>query len=756
MTDSAVATVAQATATPAYPGEVPLSGVRLRLLQGLWLFLALGDLVTLVVSLPIYYRALFSVCSAPLADCPLFDQIDAGTFPVLQHAGVSLSAYAFYVITLDALTTLSFLVFGTLIIWRRHNTWMGLFTSFLLLDFGCLGVSYVHVSAIPMSSPDPALNTLFAVANQLSFLPSILTYPSLSFFFATFPDGRFVPRWSWALIFLWVANVFVWIAPSHLAIGYWPPLLEAGWLTFVFCGSGCVQLYRFTRVATPIQRQQIKWLLYGFIPLTILPICLTLYMTFVPSLNQPGAFILNTPHSLLLVFTLPLYRFWYLPVAVCIGIALLRYRLYDIDIIVNRTLVYATLTACVIGIYVLIVGYLGAALHVGSNPVISLIAAAVVALLFQPLRDRFQRGANRLMFGDRDTPYAVLARLDGRLAEALPAETALSTIVATVASALKLPYAAITLAAAGTPDASSGTDEQVTSSPPHELAERVAAEHGSPAPIALRLPLAYGAEKVGDLYLAARSGETSFATADERLLKDLAAHAGVVVHAVRLTADLQAARERLITAREEERRRLRRDLHDGLGPQLASLILTLTAAREYLTRDPVAADTLLAELATHVQGAIADVRRLVYELRPPSLDDLGLAGALRDQASRYSHGGLEVWVDAPGALRPLPAAVEVAAYRVCLEALTNVVRHAQAHKCVITLRQGEEHELHIEVSDDGVGMATGATMGVGLRSMRERAEELGGMCVIEPAPSSGTRVRLSLPLPVAEARGGVR
>ena len=195
---------------------------------------------------------------------------------------------------------------------------------------------------------------------------------------------------------------------------------------------------------------------------------------------------------------------------------------------------------------------------------------------------------------------------------------------------------------------------------------------------------------------------------------------------------------------------MRRDLHDGLGPQLASLILTLTAAREYLTSDPAAAETLLADLTTHVQSAITDIRRLVYELRPPALDDLGLVGALRDQASRYAHGGLTVLVEAPARLGPLSAAVEVAAYRVCLEALTNVVRHAQARQCVITVRQGSaaRPELQIEVSDDGVGIAPDATMGVGLRSMRERAEELGGTCMVEPAPGGGTCVRLTWPVPV--------
>ena len=371
-------------------------------------------------------------------------------------------------------------------------------------------------------------------------------------------------------------------------------------------------------------------------PVLLWPLGQTLYMTFVPALNRPGAYLMNTPHSLLLLVVLPLYRFWYLPVPFCIGIALLRYRLWDIDLLINRTLVYGALTACVIGLYVLLVGYLGAAFHAGGNPAISLLVTGVVAVLFQPLRARVQRGVDRLMFGERDNPYGVLARLDQRLALALPAEAVLPTIVETVATALKLPYAAVTLVQQGPP---AGGDE---TGRPADTRERVVASYGAPAAAAVCLPLVYGAETVGYLHLVPRPGETAFAPADRRLLADSAAHTGVVVHAVRLTDDLRRAHERLVATREEERRRLRRDLHDGLGPQLASLALTLTAARAYLARDPATADALLRELGTHVQDAIADVRRLVYALRPPALDDLGLAGALRDQALRYARGDLRV------------------------------------------------------------------------------------------------------------------
>jgi signal transduction histidine kinase len=705
-------------------------------LQALWLVLVLIDLATLIVGLPGYYHSLFTLCPGPVTSCPLTGQLNEPTLLTLQHAGFSLNTYAFYVIFLDALTTLSFLLIGTLIIWRRANTWMGLFVSFLLINIGSLGPSFSHTSRVP-----PNASPLLIFLNTVGILPFILYYPCLSFFFSTFPDGRFVPRWSWALIGLWIVNTFFWLA-SGLAdspIGNWPPLLEAGWLSVVFGRSTSVQLYRFLRVASPIQRQQIKWLLYGFVPIVVLPICLTLYMTFIPALNKPGAFLLNTPNSFLLIVTLPLYRFYYLPVPFCVGIALLRYRLWDIDVIINRTLVYGALTLSVIGLYMLVVVGLGTLIQVQGNVLLSLLATGLIAVLFQPLRLRLQRGVNRLMYGERDDPYAVLARLGSRLESTLVPEKVLPTIVDTIAQALKLPYVAIALQ----PEQPSltGIGAQVPD---------IMASSGTPTPDLLRVPLVYQTETVGYLLLAARAGDT-FGKDDKRLLADLARQAGVAVYAVRLTthlqqlsANLQQARERLVTTREEERRRLRRDLHDGLGPALASLTFKVDAARNLLTQDSERTEMLLAEVRQQAQEAISDIRRLVYNLRPPALDEFGLLSALREQAAHYQHQGLEVVFDAPQSLPPLPTAVEVAAYRIAQEALTNLARHAQAQHCLLRLALDAE-ALHLDISDGGQGIPSGHRIGVGLHAMHERASELGGSCTITQEPSGGTTIQVRLP-----------
>jgi signal transduction histidine kinase len=215
---------------------------------------------------------------------------------------------------------------------------------------------------------------------------------------------------------------------------------------------------------------------------------------------------------------------------------------------------------------------------------------------------------------------------------------------------------------------------------------------------------------------------------------------------VRLTADLQKSRERIVTTREEERRRLRRDLHDGLGPSLASITLQLEALRNLMRKNPDAANHLINDLQTQMQTAITDVRRLVYELRPPALDDLGLVSALRQHAARTSQvEGLNISVEVSEPLPPLPAAIEVVAYRIALEAMTNVVRHARATSCVVRLWLTDA--LHLEITDDGIGIAPDRHAGIGLNSMRERAEELGGTCRIGLNAPGGTRVVARLPLP---------
>ncbi len=492
------------------------------------------------------------------------------------------------------------------------------------------------------------------------------------------------------------------------------------------------------------ERQQLKWFVYAAAPATvglsavILEFVVDRFTTDLlfgtVHLRSPWLWFFEDVHyaSIFALLLLP----------VCTYIAILRHRLYDIDRLINRTLVYGSLTTCVVGIYVLAVGGLGTLFQARGNLAVSLLATGVVAVLFQPLRTRLQRAANRLMYGERDDPYAVISRLGRRLEATIAPEAVLPTIAKTIAQALKLPYSAILL--------KEGEDF------------RSAAAYGSPTGEPEALPLTYQREEIGRLVIAARAPGEEFSPADRRLLEDLARQAEVAVHAVRLTADLQRSRERLVATREEERRRLRRDLHDGFGPTLASLALGLNAARKLMASNELqGADEVLARLEQETEGTVADVRRLIYGLRPPALDDLGLIAAIRQQAEsqgmssapidtrsdEYRENELVFRMDALEELPPLPAAVEVAAYRIIQEALTNVARHARAKTCCVRLSVDVVADaLRLEVTDDGVGMPEGRYAGVGLSSMRERAVELGGICEVKPIPTGGTRVLAYLPL----------
>jgi two-component system NarL family sensor kinase len=495
-----------------------------------------------------------------------------------------------------------------------------------------------------------------------------------------------------------------------------------------------ISLFVRLRRTRGVERQQLKWFVYAVA--IALSGAIPEFVVF-PAIN------LSVPWASWVDLALVVVGIGGIPIAV--GIAILKYRLYDIDAIINRTLVYGALSASVVGIYMLTVGGLGALLQASGNFMISLLATGLVAVLFQPLRSRLQRGVNHLMYGERDEPYSVLSRLGQCLEATLAPDVALKTMVETIARALKLPYAAIALK----------RDEGYVST----------AEYGTPVDETVVLPLVHRTEPVGRLIVAPRTPGESFTSSDRRLLDDLARQAGAAVQAVRLTLDLQRSRERLVATREEERRRMRRDLHDGLGPTLAGLNFGLDAARNLLTREPEGASALLAQLKGQTQEATTDVRRLVYGLRPPALDDLGLVSAIRQQATRHGllanglpqeaggdtspgEGGLVFSIEAPQHLPSLPAAVEVACYRIAQEAMTNVARHAKAHACRVRIWIDEvKDSLELEVVDDGVGLSEDRRAGVGMASMRERAAELGGTCEVAPAATGGTRVLARLPMP---------
>jgi signal transduction histidine kinase len=402
------------------------------------------------------------------------------------------------------------------------------------------------------------------------------------------------------------------------------------------------------------------------------------------------------------------------------AVAILKYRLYEIDLVVNRAFVYGAMTVAVVTTYVLVVGLVGTTLSNRGDLVLSLAVTGLVAVCFQPLRMRVQRFVNELMYGERDDPYAALARLGRRLESSLGADAVLPTVVETIGQTLRLQYVGLTLA---------GSDE-------------IAAAYGRPGPALLAYPLVHQGATVGELRLAPRAGE-QLRDVDHVLIADLAPQVAAAAHAVGLARELQAARRRLVELREEERRRIRRDLHDGLGPALAGLTLTLEAVHNLAASDLERANTLLASATEQTQAMIGDVRRLIYGLRPPALDELGLVESLRGIASREASPATSATFEAPEVLPALPAAVEVAAYWIVQEALTNVTRHANARSCTVRLWVQPDAVL-LRIADDGSGIGQGRN-GVGLQAMQERAAELGGVCEITSTPGDGTIVDARLP-----------
>jgi len=557
-----------------------------------------------------------------------------------------------------------------------------------------------------------------------------------------FPDGRFPsPRWrkvAWTSVGALVVFLPIQVLepgaidplflpmrnnPLEVSASLWfvlKPLMWTAFTILALCyGAGFVSLIVRLRNSHGDVRQQIKWVLF---PVGLYAIFLLVMFT---GFARDDAAILG--------ISIAVGQLAAAGMVITIAFAIFKYRLYDVDLLINRTLVYGTLTACVVGLYVLVVGALGVFFQTRGSLIVALLATGLVAFIFQPLRDRLQHGVNRLIYGERDDPVEALSRLGRRLETAIPPDQVLPTLVETIAQTLRLSYVAIHL-------------------PLQQGEDEVAAEYGKPVPELVSFPLVYQGEDTGQLVVGLRSPGSQFSAAEMRLLCNIARQSGTAVYAVRLTGDLLRSRQQIITAREDERRRLQRDLHDGLGATLAALNLEAAVLRRSIRSDPERAEYLVDELRRDIVDTIEALRHPVYELRPPILDQLGLAEAVRAQAAQCSGAGnldesaIQITVESPESLPQLPAAVEVAAYRIAQEALTNVVTHAHARHCIIRLELCED--LQLEVVDDGVGMSNGHQQkkGLGLISMRERAEELGGTCLIEQVAGGGTRVFASLPL----------
>jgi signal transduction histidine kinase len=615
---------------------------------------------------------------------------------------------------------LGFALVGALIVSRRPGNRLGrlyLVTSTAM----ALAVAVYEYAWYGLVTRPESMPGALEIAWVSAWIWTLGFTPLFTFGLLLYPDGRLPSRrWRWAAVLDGLALLCLLLPCAFLpgrlanhpvdnpfALPAAAPVLRAmnraGFpLVLVGLAVGLAALAVRWRRAPPGGRERRQ------LSLLLLAASLTLVPVGVPYSARTPAWV--TVLGLALLALVP----------TAIGVAVLRHRLYDIDVVLNRSLVYAGLTVAIIGLYTGMVWALGFPVTAGSWA--GAVAVGIIGALVLPLRTGLQRLVDQAMYGDRGDPYAALSRLTAQLQAAAAPGAALPAVAEAIAGSLRLPFVAVetTTGEGGVAGARSGGPVET-------------------------VPLIHQGHQVGRLVVEGRD-RRPLGQRDARLLTELARPAGAAVSAAALADALNASRARLVQAREEERRRLRRDLHDGLGPTLAGIGLGLDLAVTGMDSDPAASRRMLAELKGETAAAVDDVRQLVQGLRPPALDELGLVPAIRQQADRLAlrSPGLIVRVDAAGELPPLAAATEVAAYRIAVEAVTNSVRHAAACRCRVEV--AADGVLRVEIVDDGCGIPPGTARGVGLATMDERAAEVGGRCTVGSGTSGGTRVTALLPL----------
>ncbi|MFK7693070.1 histidine kinase [Paenibacillus sp. HJGM_3] len=677
-----------------------------------------------IASIPRYYNALVTTCI--VQGCG--NSVPAMWIP---DPGLTLENYALLFVLIDCVFTFVFYATSAVLLWKGFREPMGLLAAAAMVAFG---TSFPSLAMVATEGSVFAQNGFMLV--------SMLGWISMSLFFFLFPDGCFVPRWTrWVFLLIVAVDVLQLVYRGQM----WDALDVPEYITLVwYVGSTMIliysQVYRFRKVSQPVQRQQTKWVVYGvsigfvgFVGMSIL---------FDPGLNNGSALtyvILNAVLNLSLT-----------AIPITLMMAILRKRLWNIDPLVNRTLVYAALSVCVVLLYTFAVLYLGQLFRTKDHFIVSLLATAVVAVAFAPLKEWLQRQINRLMKGRHDDPYAVLLELGNQLIQPLAPEAMLDAVVRTVREALRLPYTGISIGVSG--------EEKMVASAGESVNELHA------------FPVIHRGEELGTLYIASRSPGEAFSPEDYKFLDVLLRQAGPIVENVNMTLgmkllakDLQESREKLVLAREEERRQIRKNLHDDLAPRLAALALNAATAQRYVEKEPSTAIEMLTDLRQVIRSTVHEIRTMVHDLRPPTLDELGLIGAIQERIHELSKPAqllaqeqgtepLRIGLQAPTPLPPLPAAVEVAAYRIVIESVVNVIKHARATSCTVRLDVHASHQMTVEITDNGISCsirsaaAAAGKGGIGQQSIRERAAELGGQCTIESLEQGGTRVFAVLPL----------
>jgi two-component system, NarL family, sensor kinase len=616
----------------------------------------------------------------------------------------------------DAVLGLSFTAAGALIVTRRRNR-----LGWLSLLIGLSGLSYAADSYAGWAVQHHVAGAAWVGWIGLwAWAPAWLVMSTV--LLLTIPDGHLPGRrWRPLLIVAWLvvalftvlaavmppegaghpANPLAGVIPPGLAGLSFTPVLV---LLLLLVLGGLAALISRLRRSTGVERLQLVWICAG-------------------AVIEAAGFFAGSALPTSVASLVQAVTALALPVG--LGTAVLRHNLYEMDPVLRRSLTYGLLAGA-LAVAALLVISLGGLLAGHGRPVVTVVATIVLALLANPVYRLVNRAVNRLLYGARGDPYAVLSALSRRLSSTTEPGQVLDALASAAARMVRSPYVSV------------------------EAADLFRVQRGEPQPVAVSIPLNFQGNRLGWLRLAARSPGEPFDPRDHQLLRDTAAQAGAAVCAAVTELELRAARERLISSREEERRRLRRDLHDGVGPVLAGLSFTAEAAARALPARPDRAAELLSSVHEQAAAAISAVRQISRELRPAPLAELGLTAAIRRLTDPAVDAGLDADVRLPGDLPELPAAVEVAAYHIAAEAVANALRHSRGHRLTVELSQVQGHLL-LRVADDGVGLADDRPAGVGLASMRQRAEELGGSCLVGPADGAGTLVMTRLPLPGNEA-----
>ncbi|WP_066322305.1 sensor histidine kinase [Bacillus sp. FJAT-29814] len=676
-------------------------------------------------SIPGYYETLRDECI--LKPCSSLAPAPPTTIEALSHYHLTPSSYAVFFVLIECTFAILFYTAALIILIKGKKDMLSLVAVLALVTYGTTYTSLVYIASEGALIPE-----IIGAAGRIS----------LFLFFLMFPNGRFALRWTAAVFipFCLIQIVSLLFPETPLHLLNWPGTARLFYYLTIIGAAVYSQLYQYKKQSTSIQRQQTKWVVFGFAISFLGSIIISGFFVYPSFTSSPVSYLYLSATLYAFVAIIPL----------TLSFAILRHRLWDIDPLVNRTIVYGALSLAIILIYPFFVLYFSSLFKTGQNFIISLVASAIVAVLFAPLKEKLQRIVNRFMKGRHDDPYAVLKELGDQLIKPIPPEEMVNEVMDTIRSALRIPYAAITFTVNGK--------------------ETIASVSGKLPLDVYDFPIIHGGEELGTLRLSSRSLNEAFTGEDHKLIEVLLRQAGPILQNVKmaigmklLANNLQESREKLVLAREEERLQIRRNLHDDLAPRLLSLAFNVAAAEQYIEKNPGKARELLSGLRHVIRSTVDEIRMMVHGLRPPTLDEFGLLGSIHtrineirktsEQMAASTEAPLITFhLELPEILPGLPAAVEVAAYRIVTESLVNVVRHSNATICTIILKMNAGNELQIEIIDNGIGIPAkrepSVNGGIGLTSIRERALELGGSCEFFNIKDGGTRVKAILPFPI--------